>query len=494
MLETAVAQLRFGASLAFGAPFHVTSMERIVAAMCATREEFGALGSDAGELLAGPRLDDDTRQQIQLRRFRKQALRAVRETPYYKGLLGGCGVDLAGLRWEDISRLPVTPKEALRDAPDALVSRRRTPFLRATTSGTTGEPATVWFSEREIRAMLALSAMSFMTERLIGPEDVVHIGISARGTLGVMSVAGACAAIGASVHVAGALAPQRTLALLAARRDLPSKRRQVSVVTLYASALGELVEQGLRAGYRPQHFGVRRILVSGEVASTGLRRRCQELFGAVEVYENYGMTEIAPFGGTLCPEGHLHFEPSTGLVEVLSVDGAGTAESGELGTIVATPFAPYRDTTMLLRYDTGDLVRTLAEQPTCALRSTPATSPLLGKRGHAVRHEHGWTTTRQVLEALEDVADVPLPARCALSPCADGVEVQVVARGDGADVRAAITNSLERHGVPLRRLRLYADRRQLVDPLPLRCDLRETAFDASNEASHILLTALGAAI
>ncbi len=79
MLETAVAQLRFATSLAFGAPFHIKSMERIVAAMRATREEFGALGSDAGDMLAGPKLDDEMRREIQLRRFRKQALRALRD-------------------------------------------------------------------------------------------------------------------------------------------------------------------------------------------------------------------------------------------------------------------------------------------------------------------------------------------------------------------------------------------------------------------------------
>lgn len=494
MLETAVAQLRFGASLAFGAPFHLKSMERIVSAMRATRDEFGALGSDAGEMLAGPRLDGEMRREIQLRRFRKQALRAARETPYYEQRLAACDVDLARLRWEDIARLPVTGKDALRAEADTLVSRRRTPYLRATTTGTTGEPATVWFSEREVRAMLALSAMSFLSERLIEHEDVVHVGISARGTLGVTSVAGACAAIGASVHIAGALAPERTLALLTARRRLPGKHPRVSVATLYASALGELVEHGLRAGLGPADFGLRRILVSGEIVSAGLRRRCERLFGPIDVYENYGMTEIAPFGGTLCSEGHLHFDPSTGLVEVISVDGSGAAGPGELGTIVATPFPPYRDTTLLLRYDTGDLVRTLAGEPTCALRATPATSPLLGKRDLAVRHEHGWTTPRDVREALEDVAAVPLPARCSLAPLADGVSIEVVTRDQSRAVRAAVADSLAARGIPLRRLRLHADRRELVNPLALRCDLRETAFDAPTDATQALSPILAGAI
>ena len=490
MLETAVAQLRFATSLAFGAPFHVKSMERIVEAMRATREEFGVLGSDAGDMLAGPRLDEEARREIQLRRFRKQALRAMRETRYYERVLGSCDIDVKRLHWDDIARVPVTPKRALRDDPDALVSRRSTPYLRATTTGTTGEPATVWFSERELRSLFALSAMSFMTEGLIDEDDVVHVGISARGTIGVTSVTAACAAIGAAVHVAGALPAERTLALLSAARDLPGKRRRVSVATLYASTLAELVEHGLRAGYRPDDFALRRILVSGEILTAGLRRRCRELFGAVDVYENYAMTEIVPFGGTMCADGHLHFDPSTGLVEVLRLDGSGAADPGELGTIVATPFPPYRETTPVLRYDTGDVVTTLTEEPTCALRHAPATGPLLGKRDLAVAHHYGWTTPRQVREALEDVAAVPLPARCALRPCADGVEVHVVARHDDRAVRNAIVDSLEARDVPLRRLRVETDHRRLVDPMPLRCDLRETAFDVPIDAGHTLTTAI----
>jgi hypothetical protein len=48
----------------------------------------------------------------------------------------------------------------------------------------------------------------------------------------------------------------------------------------------------------------------------------------------------------------------------------------------------------------------------CTLRTQPATSDLLGKRRLAVRHDAGWTFPRQVLEALEALEAVPLPARC----------------------------------------------------------------------------------
>lgn len=468
--------------MAFGVPFHLRSLERLLEAMRATQEEFGAIGPDADELLGGPRHDEETRRAVQLHRFRKQALRAAAETAYYRGVFEAAGVDPKRMRFEDIRRFPITPKEHLRDQPHTFVRAGAKPFLRATTTGTTGWPTTVYFSEREFRTLLAFAAMSFMSQRLIDPQDIVQISISSRALIGVAGVSGACARIGAPVHVAGAVNLAHTLALLTERKHVPGKRPRVSIMTTYPSKLGALVEEGLRRGLGPRDFGLRRVLVGGEVTTDGLRRRCQELFGEVEIRENYGMTELVPFGGTLCREGHLHFEPAMGLVEVERLDGSGPAAPGEPGTVVATPSPPYRETTLLLRYNTEDVVRPLAGPLTCSMAAFPATSRLLGKQRLSVQHEAGWTLVRDVAEALEAVDAVPLPARYGFWPLPGGVGVEVVTRSDGPAVRRALHESLEAHGVPVRSLRLCGSRDELTRPLPLRCDLTETSFAKPAEA------------
>ena len=228
------------------------------------------------------------------------------------------------------------------------------------------------------------------------------------------------------------------------------------------------------------------------VVSTGsLQTRSQRLFGSVHVLEGgYGMTEIWPFGGRPCVAGHLHFEPSQGLLEVYNVETAAPVLAGETGTIVASPFLSYRETTLVLRYDTGDVVRMLPEPLTCSLRHQPATSPLLGKLSLSVRHEQGWTYPRQLSEALEALEEVPLPARYGCWAVSGGVAVEVVVRDDSLDARRKIETSLEEQGVPVRELHLLGDRRQLRHPMPLRGDLREQAFSlpvldrtATNKAS-----------
>jgi phenylacetate-CoA ligase len=474
MLETALANLRFGASMVLGRPFHRRSLERILEAVRATHEEMGAVGADADELLGGPTLDEATQQAMQGRRFRAQAVRAARETSYYREVFEREGLDPRTLQYDDIASVPITPKEALRDDGEAFVRSGSRPAYRSTTTGTTGWPTTVWFSDDENYLIGALSTITFLSQRIIQPEDVVQVSISTRARLGVHGVTFSANAIGAVVHPAGVVSPGHTLALLSERHRLPGKKSRVSVMSTYPSYLGELLEHGLAEGYGPSDFGLERVLLGGEIVSEGMQRRVQELFGPIQFIQNYGMTELVPFGASLCNQGHLHYEPAVGLVEVLDMDTRSRpVVPGEAGVIVATPLPPFRETTVLLRYNTEDVVRPITGPMDCTLRRVPATTNLLGKARLSVRHDDGWTFVRDILEALESVDEVPLPARYGFWAVPGGVAVEVVARSTGARARSAVGAALEARGVPLRELHVVADRDELTHPLPLRCDLKE---------------------
>ena len=77
MLDTVYAQLCLAASLTFGLPFDVRSLERTVDALLDTRREFGHVGAEARDHIGGPKLDERTRRELQLRRFRAQAVRGA---------------------------------------------------------------------------------------------------------------------------------------------------------------------------------------------------------------------------------------------------------------------------------------------------------------------------------------------------------------------------------------------------------------------------------
>jgi phenylacetate-coenzyme A ligase PaaK-like adenylate-forming protein len=486
MLVAAFAQLRFALALASGRSIPGWALRRLVAEAAKTAREFGPRAADGAQGIAGPSLDPEARRTVQLHRFRAQARCAAAETGYYGSLFRELDLDPGSLDWDGIARLPLTPKNALRADPDAFVRRGARPFLRATTTGTTGTPTRVAFSEAEVRTMAELSALAFLFSGQIGPEDVVVNATSTRAMLGAIGVAGACRGTGAMLQPVGLIDPAATLALLAEEIRLSGRKPKVSCLTTYPSYLGQLVETGLALGYRPGDFGLQWIAVGGEIATEGVKDRARRLFGDAPFTVSYGMTETLPLGGAACEAGHLHVEPSHGLLEIIGLDSGQPARPGEPGTMVATPFPPFRETTLLLRYDTEDVVRVLPESLTCSLRHQPATSDLLGKRRLSVQHDEGWTFPRQVLESLEAVEAVPLPARCGFRAVPGGVAVEVAVRDDGPTARRSIERSLGEHGVPIRDLRLVTDPAQLRNPLPMRCDLREASFtiDPRRETSE----------
>jgi phenylacetate-CoA ligase len=482
----------------FGVRFSLRSLDQLVDSMLETRHEFGSLGKDRAYAIGGPPLDEGTRRDLQMRRFRKQAMLGAREAAYYAGLFKRLNLNPAKLSYEDIARFPLTPKEDIRDHPDAFARRTAHPSLLTASTGTTGRPTSLLFSAYELSVTIAMGAMANVFDGSLGPEDIYQVNTSSRATLGNLCGAGAAARVGALVCPVGLVDPEITLGLLAEPRRIPGKKPMVSMMVTYPSYLGELVERGRALGYRPSDFGLERISVGGEVATRGLLDRARTLFGPVQFIGGYAMTEIWPFSGRQCEYGHLHFEPTQGLLEVHNPETNAPALPGEIGTIVGTPFAPYRDATVVLRYDTQDVVRVLPEAPTCSMKNMPATGDVQGKLKLSIRHDKGWTFVRDVAEALECLQEVPLPARYAFRPVLGGVGVEVVTRSQSCEVRHKVEASLEARGVPLKELRLLEDRAQLRSSIPLRGDLRETSFSTytmpSPKASNSVPSMLAAGL
>jgi phenylacetate-CoA ligase len=356
------------------------------------------------------------------------------------------------------------------------VSRQGTPFLQATTTGTTGKPTSIYFSARELRVYSALAAIPTFFTHDLQASDIVQISASSRETLGNICLAGACAHVGAVAYLAGVVDPALALAQLSEWRYIMGKKARTSVLSTYPSYLGELLDYGLAHHYQPADFGLERISAGGEIVTQGLKQRCEQLFGPVRFIEGSGTTDIWPVCGRLCEAGHLHFEVSQGLVEVQRLDSTSPAGEGDVGTLVVTPFPPYRETTLLLRYDTQDVVRVLPAALSCSLRHLSATRNLLGKRGLAVQHDLGWTFPRQVLEALEAIEEIPLPARCGFWAVPGGVAVEVQCRAATPALHGKITDSLQAWDVPVQALHLLERGQPLQHPLPFRCDLREQQF------------------
>jgi len=479
MLATALSQLRYVTAIVRNGRISVSALHRLIADTVRTRAEFGAIGDEQRELMTAAPLDSDVRALVDSKRLRKTAL-AASTTPYYRELFSYCGLDPNGFTTAQLAALPVTPRKALRTLPDAFLRTESRPVLQARTTGTTGTPASIWLSEYERELISALSALGLLYTYDFDDSDVLHLAICSRASIAVFAMVDACRLIGSGVTVGGLVDPAETLARLAQPVRLPGKRSKPSVLDTYPSYLAALLQTAQDLGYSHADFGLRTILCGGEVLSDALRERAETFFGT-PVADLYSMTETVPVAATTCEERHLHWSPEQVFVELLDPETLTPAEPGALATLVVTPFTPYRETTLVWRLETGDLVRRLPEPPVqCSLARLPATSRLLGKRQLGTGPAGTMVTTRDVLDVLEAEPGLRLPVRYQLAAVSGGVDLHVLALHDGRRLRGRLEDRIAGAGIAIDRLILHQDTHDMPAPVPVRADLTERSFASTS--------------
>jgi phenylacetate-coenzyme A ligase PaaK-like adenylate-forming protein len=433
------------------------NVERLVGDAVATLAAFGSPGDDVGQLLDGPFADPQARRAFQEQALRRTVRRLARRSPRYRTLFAALDLDPAKLTLEDLPRVPVTVKADLIADPAAFLVDGARPHLSTRTTGTTGRPVEVWLSRYEMELWPALAALSGLLRDEIRPGDRMQINISSRATAAVQQNMTVCRLVGAQARALGLVAPEESVDAL---------RDGATLLATYPSYLAQIVRAARRRDLGPGDFALRRIDCGGEVLSTALVRAAEETLGA-SVNDTFAMTEVLPVSGRVCEQGHLHHDLNMGLVEVIALDGERPADASELGTVVITPYYPYRECMPVLRYDTRDLVRRLPDAPLdCSLAGVPACSRILGKAGQELSVRDRVVTPRELVEACEALPGQPWPARFVARAPAGRLELSLSADTagplSGAEIAASVgADACTVIAAPVRRL---------------RADLRETTF------------------
>ncbi len=406
MLDTGIRQLRMARSLIWGRPISSENVRRLVGDALRTLEEFGEPGDDVQQLLDGPYADPNLRESFQTRALRRTAIRAASVTPFYRHLFADAGLAPDKLTLEDLPRLQLTHKQDLLDRPGDFIADGSRPYLATRTTGTTGRPTQIWLSRQEIELWPAMAALSGLLRGEIGPDDCMQINISSRATAAVQQNVTVCALVGAHCVVLGLVPPEESLDGL-----LDGDEAAPTLLSTYPSYLAQLVQAARLRGLGPEAFRLRRIDCGGELLSASLAAAAVETFGA-DVNDTFAMTEVLPVSGRTCAEGHLHHDLNMGLVEIVDVEGGRPVEPGEIGTVVITPYYPFRECMPVLRYNTRDLVRRLPDEALdCELAGTPGTSQILGKADQLLRAQGRLVTPRDLVEVYEALPSQPWPAR-----------------------------------------------------------------------------------
>jgi phenylacetate-coenzyme A ligase PaaK-like adenylate-forming protein len=357
MFETGVRQFRMAMSMVWGRPINPRNIEHLVEDALKTLQEFGVPGDDVQTLLEGPFSDPTARREFQNRALQRTTRRLARVSSYYQQLFAEHGIEPEKLTVETIHHVPTTLKHMLQTRQQEFIANDIQPSISTRTTGTTGQPAEIWLSAYEIELWPALATLSGLLRNEINPRDCMQINISSRATAAVQMNMKICRLAGARARVLGVIPPDESLdSLLNGGDEAPT------LLSIYPSYLAQLVHAARRRGLGPRDFHLRRVDCGGEVLSNTLSCATLETLGT-RANDTFAMTEILPVGGRTCTQGHLHLDLNMGFVEVIDTQTGLPAAPGELGTLVVTPYYPYRECMPLLRYDTRDLVRRLPDEP-----------------------------------------------------------------------------------------------------------------------------------
>jgi phenylacetate-CoA ligase len=474
MFQTGVRQMRMAMSMVWGRPISPGNVERLVDDALETLATFGAPGDDVQQLLDGPFSDPKLRDDFQTRGLRRTARRLAKVSPYYRRLFDASGVDPGQLTPALMASVPATVKRDLIDGPTDFLADGSKPYVSSRTTGTTGRPAEVWLSRYEIELWPAMAALSGLLRNEISPDDVMQVNISSRATAAVQQNLTVCRLVGARSRMLGVVPAEESLDSLLGGDDAPT------LLTTYPSYLAELVQAARRRGVGPDDFRLRRIDCGGEVLSAALSKAAYDTFGPGLVNDTFGMTEILPVSGRVCDHGHLHHDLNMGFVEVVDIQTRTPVGPGELGTVLVTPYYPYRECMPVFRYDTRDIVRRLPDVPlSCELGGVPATSRILGKADHLLRIGHQVVTMRDLVEVVEDLPAQPWPARFGATADGDGVRLSLPAELLAGASPGEVRRRLADRGIDVD-VFTVVDHRTGAQIRPLRSDLLETTFVGRN--------------
>ena len=308
---------------------------------------------------------------IQERKLRALVHTAYEYSPFYRRKFKEMGInpwDIRGL--EDLPKLPFTKKQDLRDNyPFGMFAVPISQIVRFhASSGTTGKPTVVGYTENDIRVWVECMCRS-LTACGVNSDDVMQISYGYGLFTGGLGFHYAAEKIGATVVPTSAGNTQRQIELM---KDL-----RTTVIACTPSYMLYIAEYASKMGVDIQNDTKLRMGIFGaEPWSEETRKRIEDKTG-IEAYDVYGTSELSGPLFTECTEKHgLHIWADHFLIEVIDPETGEQVGEGEKGELVVTTLS--KEALPLIRWRTGDI--TIMEEEKCACgRTHPRILRILGR-------------------------------------------------------------------------------------------------------------------
>ena len=290
---------------------------------------------------------------LQLKRLQATLRHAYAHSPVYRAKFDAAGVQPGDVQQlADLAQLPFTTKADLRDSyPFGMfaVPRERVVRLHAS-SGTTGKPTVVGYTQNDIHTWANLVARSL---RAAGarPGDMVHVSYGYGLFTGGLGAHYGAERLGLTVVPFGGGQTERQVQLI---RDF-----QPDIIMVTPSYMPAIADEFERQGLDPAACSLRTGVFGAEPWTNDMRLAIERRMG-LDAVDIYGLSEVmGPGVASECVETkdgptlwEDHFYP-----EVIHPDTGEVLPDGELGELVLTSLT--KEALPIIRYRTRDLTRLL---------------------------------------------------------------------------------------------------------------------------------------
>lgn len=290
---------------------------------------------------------------LQLGRLRTTLSHAYQNVPHYKQAFDAAGVHPDDCRnLSDLGKFPFTVKQDLRDNyPFGMFAVPREKVSRVhASSGTTGKPTVVGYTENDIQMWAEVVARS-MRASGTRPGDIVHIAYGYGLFTGGLGAHYGAEKLGCTiVPVSGGMTPRQVTLI----QDF--KPTTIMVTPSYMLAiLDEFKAQGID----PRESSLEVGIFGAEPWTNAMREDVQQAFD-MHAVDIYGLSEvIGPGVANECVETKdgLHIWEDHFYPEIINPETGEVVGDGEQGELVFTSLT--KEAFPIIRYRTRDLTRLL---------------------------------------------------------------------------------------------------------------------------------------
>ena len=304
-------------------------------------------------------MERDQLRGVQLERLQSAVKRVYQAVPFYRGKMQEAGISPDDIRsLDDLQKLPYTLKTDLRDNyPFGLFAVPMEEIVRVhASSGTTGKPTVVGYTQRDIDMWAECCARSLCAagETRGGVIQVAYGYGLFTGGLGMHYGA---EKLGATVIPMSGGNTARQLMLM---EDFGATT--ICCTPSYALMLGETLKE---KGVPMENIKLRTGVFGAEPWTEEMRTSIENLFG-INAMDVYGLSEtMGPGVAMECLEGRhgLHIWEDHFIPEIIDPETGRVLPDGETGELAITTIT--KEGLPTIRYRTRDLTHIIAEPCVC---------------------------------------------------------------------------------------------------------------------------------